>query len=119
MRLGDSSAPLRIPQPNASLPLTPARRRTACATAGPDGVEVVVFHHPGGIFSEPGVACCRPSTGELRRPNLVANAGLVLVATLAVRLELEAVVNRMAHLGGRVGGAKPGRKVLTVPGAAA
>jgi len=47
-------------------------------------------------------------------PNLVANAGLLLVATLAVRLELETVVNRMVRLGGRVGGAKPGRKVLTV-----
>jgi len=33
---------------------------------------------------------------------------------LAVRLELEAVVNRLVRLGGRVGGAKPGRKVLTV-----
>ena len=47
-------------------------------------------------------------------PNLVANAGLVLVATLVVRLELEAVVNRMVRLGGRVGGARPGRKVLTL-----
>ncbi len=47
-------------------------------------------------------------------PNLVANAGLLLVATLAARLELETVVNRLVSLGGRVGGAKPGRKVMTI-----
>jgi hypothetical protein len=47
-------------------------------------------------------------------PNLVANAGLLLVGTLAVRLELEAVVNAMVRLVGRVGGAWPGRKVLTL-----
>ena len=46
--------------------------------------------------------------------NLVANAGLLLVATLAVRLELERVVNTMVCLSGRVGGSRPGRKVLTV-----
>jgi hypothetical protein len=46
--------------------------------------------------------------------HLVANAGLLLVSTLAVRLDLEAVVNRLVRLGGRVGGARPGRKVLTV-----
>lgn len=39
--------------------------------------------------------------------NLVANAGLLLVGTLAVRLELEALVNSMVRLSGRVGG--PGR----------
>jgi hypothetical protein len=47
-------------------------------------------------------------------PNLVANAGLVLVGTLAVRLELEKLVNAMVRLVGRVGGARPGRKVLTL-----
>jgi Transposase DDE domain group 1 len=47
-------------------------------------------------------------------PNLVANAGLLLVGTLAVRLELERLVNVVVGLGGRVGGAQPGRKVLTV-----
>lgn len=47
-------------------------------------------------------------------PNLVANAGLLLVGTLAVRLELERVVNGMVRLAGRVGGARPGRKVLTL-----
>jgi hypothetical protein len=47
-------------------------------------------------------------------PNLVANAGLLLVATLAVRLDLKGVVNRMVRLDGRVGGARPGRKVLTL-----
>ena len=46
--------------------------------------------------------------------HLVANAGLILVATLAVRLDLEAVVNRLVRLSGRVGGSRPGRKVLTL-----
>ncbi|HEY8721136.1 IS1380 family transposase [Pengzhenrongella sp.] len=47
-------------------------------------------------------------------PNLVANAGLVLVATLADRLDLEALVNATVRMAGRVGGALPGRKVLTL-----
>lgn len=46
--------------------------------------------------------------------NLVANAGLLLVGVLAVRLELEATVNRLVHMSGRVGGSRPGRKVLTL-----
>ena len=47
-------------------------------------------------------------------PNLVANAGLVLVATLVVRLGLERLINATVDLSGRVGGARPGRKVLTL-----
>lgn len=47
-------------------------------------------------------------------PNLVANAGLLLVGTLVVRLEVEGLVNAMVRLVGRVGGARPGRKVLTL-----
>jgi hypothetical protein len=47
-------------------------------------------------------------------PNLVANAGLILVSTLALRLDLEALVNATVRLVGRVGGALPGRKVLTL-----
>jgi Transposase DDE domain group 1 len=47
-------------------------------------------------------------------PTLVADAGLVLAATLMVRLGLERLVNQTVHLGGRVGGALPGRKVLTL-----
>jgi hypothetical protein len=47
-------------------------------------------------------------------PNLVANAGLLLVGTLVVRLELEQLVNALVRLGGKVGGAQPGRKVLTL-----
>ncbi len=34
-------------------------------------------------------------------PNLVANAGLLLVATLGVRLEIENLVNAMVRLSGR------------------
>jgi hypothetical protein len=47
-------------------------------------------------------------------PNLVANAGLILVSTLASRLDLEALVNATVRLVGRIGGALPGRKVLTL-----
>jgi len=47
-------------------------------------------------------------------PNLVANAGLLLVATLTQRLGLEALVNATLRLFGRVGGFRPGRKVLTL-----
>jgi hypothetical protein len=46
--------------------------------------------------------------------NLVANAGLLLVGTLAVRLELESLVNSVVRLSGRVGGSRPGRKVLSL-----
>jgi hypothetical protein len=47
-------------------------------------------------------------------PNLVANAGLLLTATLAERLDLEALIDGTVKLAGRVGGACPGRKVLTL-----
>lgn len=46
--------------------------------------------------------------------NLVANAGLLLPATLIERLGVEAVINATVRLDGRVGGASPGRKVLTL-----
>jgi hypothetical protein len=45
---------------------------------------------------------------------LVADAGLMVPATLMVRLGLEQLVNRTVRLVGRVGGALPGRKVLTL-----
>jgi hypothetical protein len=45
---------------------------------------------------------------------LVADAGLIVPATLMVRLGLEALVNSTVRLVGRVGGALPGRKVLTL-----
>jgi hypothetical protein len=38
----------------------------------------------------------------------------LLVGTLAVRLELEVLVNSMVRLSGRVGGSRPGRKVLSL-----
>jgi hypothetical protein len=44
---------------------------------------------------------------------LVADAGLIVPA-LMVQLGLEAVVNQTVRLVGRVGGALPGRKVLTL-----
>ena len=47
-------------------------------------------------------------------PNLVANAGLLLVATMSQRLGLEALIDATVRLEGRAGGARPGRKVLTL-----
>jgi hypothetical protein len=44
----------------------------------------------------------------------VANAGLLLPATLAERLEIEAVVDQLVDLGQRPGHHRPGRKVLTL-----
>src|SRR5579884_2219660 len=44
----------------------------------------------------------------------VANAGLLLPATLAGRLGIEQLVNDSVDLAGRPGGARPGRKVLTL-----
>jgi hypothetical protein len=45
---------------------------------------------------------------------LVADAGLIVPATLMVKLGLEALVDDMVRLVDRVGGARPGRKVLTL-----
>ena len=47
-------------------------------------------------------------------PNLVANAGLLLFATVSRQLGLEAMIDATVRLVGRVGGARPGRKVLTL-----
>jgi hypothetical protein len=47
-------------------------------------------------------------------PSLVADAGLIVPATLMVRLGLESLVNQVVRLHGRVGGSHPGRKVLTL-----
>lgn len=46
--------------------------------------------------------------------SLVADSGLILIATLGARLGLEALINTMVRLVGRVGGARPGAKVLTL-----
>ncbi len=47
-------------------------------------------------------------------PNLVANAGLLLVATVTARLGLESLIDATVRLVGKVGGFRPGRKVLTL-----
>ena len=47
-------------------------------------------------------------------PNLVANAGLLLTATLSDRHGLETLIDSTVNLGDRVGAACPGRKVLTL-----
>ena len=50
-------------------------------------------------------------------PSLVADAGLIVPVTLYERLGLEALVNQKVRLIGRVGGARPGRKILTLAAA--
>jgi hypothetical protein len=47
-------------------------------------------------------------------PGLVADAGLIVVATLAARLGLEALIDRLVCFTDRKGGFRPGRKVLTL-----
>jgi hypothetical protein len=47
-------------------------------------------------------------------PNLVANTGLLLVATLTQGLGLEGLIDATVRLVGRIGGAHPGPKVLTL-----
>ena len=47
-------------------------------------------------------------------PNLVANAGLLVVSTLSESLGLCELVEEKVSLAGRVGGANPGRKILTL-----
>jgi hypothetical protein len=51
---------------------------------------------------------------EFDDERLVANAGLVLLATLGRRLGIEQMVDKMVRLGERAGAAHPGRKVLTL-----
>lgn len=46
--------------------------------------------------------------------SLVANAGLIVPATLMARLGLEVLVDRTVRLVGRVGGARPGRKICSL-----
>jgi hypothetical protein len=47
-------------------------------------------------------------------PHAVANAGLMLTATLAQHLGIESVVDELVDLGERPGSAHPGRKVMTL-----
>jgi len=51
---------------------------------------------------------------EFDDERLIANAGLVLIATLSRRLGIEQMVDKMVRLGERAGAAQPGRKVLTL-----
>jgi len=46
--------------------------------------------------------------------NLVANAGLLLVASVVRKLGLESLINSLVHIPSREGGFLPGRKVLTL-----
>jgi hypothetical protein len=64
------------------------------------------------VFAEP----VRPDSVavEFDDGRLIANAGLVLVATLSLRLGLEKMVDKMVRLGEGAGAARPGRKVLTL-----
>jgi hypothetical protein len=47
-------------------------------------------------------------------PSLVADAGLLLPATLMARLGVEQLVNDAVDLAGRVGGSRPGRKLCSL-----
>ena len=75
---------------------------------------VVVAARPGGTSSDASIAWDRRLDVIFDEPNLVANAGLLLVATLTEWLGLGAVIDSTVRLVGRVGGACRGRKVLTL-----
>ena len=47
-------------------------------------------------------------------PGLVADAGLIVVATLVARMGLEALIDATVRFSDRAGGFRPGRKVLTL-----
>jgi hypothetical protein len=51
---------------------------------------------------------------EFDDERLIANAGLLLLATLSRRLGIESLVEKTVRLGQRAGAARPGRKVLTL-----
>jgi hypothetical protein len=51
---------------------------------------------------------------EFNDERLVANAGLILIATLSRRLAIESLVDKTVRLGARAGAARPGRKVATL-----
>ena len=75
---------------------------------------LVNAHNPGGTFSERVSHAIGRVGVSFDDPNLVANAGLLLTATVAERLGLEDLIDDTVRLGGRTGGARPGRKVLTL-----
>ena len=70
--------------------------------------------NPGGTSSGWSIAAVDRIEVTFDDETLVADAGLVVPATLMVRLGLEGLVNQTVRLAGRVGGALPGRKVLTL-----
>jgi hypothetical protein len=51
---------------------------------------------------------------EFDDERLIANAGLVLIATLGRRLGIERLIDETVRLGERAGASRPGRKVLTL-----
>lgn len=51
---------------------------------------------------------------EFDDERLIANAGLLMVATLSRRLGIESLVDKTVRLGQRAGAARPGRKVATL-----
>jgi hypothetical protein len=51
---------------------------------------------------------------EFDDERLVANAGLVVIATLSRRLGIESLVDKTVRLGEQAGASRPGRKVLTL-----
>ena len=46
--------------------------------------------------------------------SLVSDAGLLAVGTLMSRLGLEGLLDETVRMGGRVGGSRPGRKILSL-----
>jgi hypothetical protein len=67
-----------------------------------------------GTFSMPSSHILDAVEARFDDDHAIANAGLLLVATLADRLGIAAAADRLINLGRRVGAANVGRKLLTV-----
>ena len=79
-----------------------------------DAVSTVIYPGLGGTFSERHDSERRPRRHGFDDPGLVANAGLLAVATLVSRLGLKRLIDTTVCLKGRIGGANAGSKLLTL-----
>ena len=81
--------------------------------------EVAMIASPGGTFSESSIARDRPHPGDVRRRELGGERRLVVAGRARGSARVEALVNSMVRLSGRVGGSRPGRKVMSLQRVAA
>jgi hypothetical protein len=76
--------------------------------------EAAVFPHQEGRVSMPSSHTLDQLDSCFDDTHAIANAGLLLAATLAERLGIEQTADALIDLGERAGAAHPGRKLLTL-----